>query len=340
MDIKVILRNCKVNYMTASNTKGRLLFLEHFLTENTSDEHPVTMDELTAVYAEHGYKANRNTVRDDIEILQSVGVDVIVGQRGKYKVFYIGSRLFELAELKMLADAVASSRFITADKSEGLIVKLTKLTDEHNRQQIINGSLPINRLKTLSPGIFRTVDTVSTAITDGKKISFQYIDILPTKEIVLRHDGKEYKVSPQTLVWNDDRYYAPSYSEEKKCIVPFRIDRMREVKVLDDSAYIDPQFNIADYSRMVLQMFDGNEEECEVTLTAENKYMLNIIDRFGEDVPTEIIDMEHFSAKVAVRPSSTFFAWVFQFRSGIRIQEPCKVAESYKAMLEQALNNN
>ena len=325
--------------MNYSNTKGRLLFLEHYLTENTSDEHPVTTDELTAVYAEHGYKANRNTVRDDIKILQSVGIDVIIEQRGKYKVFYVGSRLFELAELKMLADAVASSRFITADKSESLIVKLTKLTDKHNRQQIINGSLPVNRLKTLSPGIFRTVDTISTAIADGRKISFQYIDILPTKEIVLRHDGKEYKVSPQVLVWNDDRYYAPSHSEEKKCIVPFRIDRMRDVKVLDDSAFVDPQFNIADYSRMVLQMFDGNEDECEVTLIAENKYMLSIIDRFGEDVSTEIIDTEHFYAKVTVRPSTTFFAWVFQFQGGIRIQEPFNVVENYKAMLEQALHN-
>ena len=153
----------------------------------------------------------------------------------------------------------------------------------------------------------------------------------------MRHDGKEYKVSPQALVWNDDRYYVPSYSEEKNCIVPFRIDRMRNVAVLDDNAYIDSQFNIADYSKMVLQMFDGNEEECEVTLIAENKYMLNIIDRFGEDVPTEIIDTEHFSAKVAVRPSLTFFSWVFQFRGGISITAPDDVTDSYRAMLEDAV---
>ena len=323
--------------MCIMNTKGRLLFLEHYLLENTDEMHPITAEKLIQIYEDNGYKANRSTIRDDIASLLTSGIDVISEMAGKNKVFYIGSRLFELPEIKMLADAVASSRFITADKSEGLIVKLTKLTNEHNRQQIINGTLPANRLKTLSPGIFRTIDTVSTAIAEKKKISFQYIGILPTKEIVLRHAGKEYKVSPQTLVWEDDRYYAPSYSEEKKCIVPFRIDRMRNVAVLDETAYIDPNFNIADYSRMVLQMFDGNEEECEVTLIAENKYMLNIIDRFGEDVPTEIVDSEHFSAKVTVRPSSTFFSWVFQFRGGIRITEPTEIVSAYRSMLEQAL---
>ena len=127
------------------NTKGRLLFLEHYLLENTDEMHPITAEKLIQIYEDNGYKANRSTIRDDITVLQAFGIDVISEMAGKNKVFYIGSRLFELAEIKMLADAVASSRFITADKSESLINKLTKLTNEHNRQQIINGALPANR---------------------------------------------------------------------------------------------------------------------------------------------------------------------------------------------------
>mgnify|MGYP002625518672 CR=1 FL=1 len=188
-----------------------------------------------------------------------------------------------------------------------------------------------------SPGIFRNIDTISAAIEDEKKISFQYIDYLPTKETVLRHDGKVYVVSPHAMVWNDDRYYAPSYSEEKHRIIPYRIDRMRNVTMLDKKAYIVPDFSIADYSRMALQMFEDNVEERDILLQAENKYMLNIIDRFGEDVETEISDDEHFTAKVTVRPSATFFAWVFQFRGGIRILEPSEVVVDYKSMLESVL---
>ena len=136
------------------------------------------------------------------------------------------------------------------------------------------------------------------------------------------------------MVWNDDRYYAPSYSEEKYRIIPYRIDRMRNVTMLDKKAYRVPDFSIADYSRMALQMFEDNVEERDLLLQAENKYMLNIIDRFGEDVETEISDDEHFTAKVTVRPSATFFAWVFQFRGGIRILEPSEVVVDYRSMLE------
>lgn len=323
--------------MKESNTKGRLLFLERYLNDHTDEEHPVTADNLMSVYEENGYKANRNTIRDDVEVLQTVGIDVISELRNRHTVIYIGSRLFELAEIKALADAVASSRFITKEKSEALIMKLSELTDEHNRQRAIKNAMSANRLKTDSPGIFRNIDTISAAIEEEKKISFQYIDYLPTKETVLRHDGKVYVVSPHAMVWNDDRYYAPSYSEEKHRIIPYRIDRMRNVTMLDKKAYIVPDFSIADYSRMALQMFEDNVEERDILLQAENKYMLNIIDRFGEDVETEISDDEHFTAKVTVRPSATFFAWVFQFRGGIRILEPSEVVVDYRSMLESVL---
>ncbi len=325
--------------MAESNTKGRLLFLEHYLLENTDEEHPVTAEQLMQAYEDNGYKANRNTIRDDISVLQTFGIDVIIDQHGKYKTFYIGNRLFEPAEVKTLADAVAGSRFITKEKSEALITKLSELTNKHNRQRITRHAISANRIKTVSPGIFHSIDKITAAIDEEKKISFRYIDYLPTKEVVLRHDGKVYVVSPQALVWNDDRYYVPAYSEEKGCVIPFRIDRMRDVNILEESAYIEKDFNVAEYSKKAVLMFDDNEEEREVTLVAENEFMLNIIDRFGEDVQTEIIDDAHFTANVYVRPNATFFAWIFQFRGGIFIKEPREIADNYKNMLERAVES-
>ena len=323
--------------MKDANTKGRLLFLEHYLNNHTDEEHAVTADDLMHIYEENGYKANRNTIRDDIEVLQSIGIDVISELRDRHTTIYIGSRLFEPAEVKTLADAVASSRFITKEKSETLILKLSELVDEHNRQRVIKNAISANRLKTDSPGIFRSVDTISAAIEGEKKISFQYIDYLPTKETVLRHDGKVYIVSPQAMVWNDDRYYVPSYSEEKNRIIPYRIDRMRNVVMLNESAHIVPNFNIADYSRMALQMFEGSMGEREVLLEAENKYLLNIIDRFGDGIETTISDDDHFTVKVTVRPSATFFAWVFQFCGGIRILEPDEVIDGFRIIVNESL---
>ncbi len=269
--------------------------------------------------------------------MQTFGIDIIIDQHGIYKTFYIGNRLFEPAEVKTLADAVAGSRFITKEKSEALITKLSELTNKHNRERITRHAISANRIKTVSPGIFRSIDKITAAIDEEKKISFRYIDYLPTKDVMLRHDGKVYVVSPQALVWNDDRYYVPAYFEEKNCVIPFRIDRMWDVNILEESAHIEKDFNVAEYSKKVVLMFDDNEEDREVTLVAKNEYMLNIIDRFGEDVQTEIINDTHFAANVSVRLNATFFAWIFQFRGGIDIKEPQEVADSYKTMLEKTI---
>lgn len=324
--------------MSEVNTKARLLFLEHYLMENTDEEHAVSTEELIKIYEKNGFKANRNTVHDDIEVLRSVNTDVIDRRDGNAKVYYIGNRLFEVAEVKTLVDAVSSSRFITKEKSKTLISKLTELTSVHSRKPLMKSAFYSDRIKTSSRGIFNAIDTVNEAISSGKKISFKYIDYMPDKKAVLRHNGKVYTVSPYALLWNDDRYYAPSYSEEKGCIVPFRIDRMKNVAVSSEDADKSVSFDPAEYSRKVLKMFDGNTEECNVRLLADNRFMINIIDRFGEKFGTDIIDDEHFAATVTVKPSATFFAWIVQFGGGIKIVSPVRVKNEYEKMLRDLLS--
>lgn len=322
---------------TSTTIKGRLLFLEHYLQTYTDDQHSVSTDELIEIYASNGFKANRNTIRDDIAILSSSGVDVIQSYKGKQRAYHIGNRLFDLAEVKTLVDAVCSSHFIAAKKSEELIEKLTQLTSIHYRDTLAHSAFAAGRIKAETPNIFITIDKINDAISRGKKISFQYIDYLPDKTEVLRHDGKRYVVSPQTFLWNDDRYYVPSYSEEKGCIIPFRVDRMRNVEILEAERFIDSSFDSSEYTRKVLKMYDGDLPEQEVILIADNKHMLSIIDRFGEDIETAVVDDEHFKAVVTVCPSITFFAWVFQFSGQIRIAEPEDVKERYKNLLTQIL---
>ncbi len=317
-----------------SDTKGRLLFLEHYLMEHTDENHMITTDEMIRIYEEHGFKANRNTIRDDIAVLQASDVDVISERVGNGKGYYICGRQFELAELKTLVDAVTSSRFISKRKSEELIQKIAGLTNEQNREHLMARTFTADRIKPETLGTFITVDTIAAAIEQGKKISFQYIDYLPTKEVVLRHDGKVYVASPYCFLWNDDRYYVLSFSEEKGCVVAFRIDRMRNVAVSEEDAVKDESFNPSEYSRTVLKMFDGNLEDREEMLVAENKLMLNVLDRFGENIETTIVDDQHFRAVVRVRPSATFFSWVFQFSGQIMIAGPADVKQTYELMLD------
>ena len=208
-------------------TKGRILFLERYLLDYTDDEHSVSIENLIHNYEENGYKANRHTIKDDINTLNASGTEIISEREGGSKAYYhVGARLFELAELKMLVDAVSSSRFITKAKSDTLIKKLTELTNKQNRPALTAKIFTANQIKTTNPVVFQTVDTICKAIDASQKISFRYYFYTPEKQRVFKNEGKEYVVSPLALIWNDDRYYLAAQNKEMGSIVTFRIDRI------------------------------------------------------------------------------------------------------------------
>ncbi len=322
-------------------SKGRVLFLQRFLEEHTDDEHCITTEELISLYQENGYKAVRQTIVDDVAVLMASGFDVVVDQvarnKTKTNAYCIGARLFELAELKLLVDAVSSSRFITAEKSELLIRKLQKLTNEENRQDLTARIYTGERLKTSNNLVLISIDAIYHAIRFGRKIAFHYWDYTPDRRKVLKHDGAEYIASPYVLVWNDERYYAICHSDKHNQIVNFRVDRMCDIRELKERAFIDPGFSVAEYSRKVIHMYDANLPERYVTLRCLNEHMRNVMDQFGEDVRTKQYDDNSFRAMTNVVPSSTFFGWVMQFRGGILIEKPADVKQAYEEMLSAVL---
>ena len=324
-------------------SKGRVLFLRKYLEEHTDDDHFITTEELIKLYKENGYKAQRQTIADDVAVLVSSGFEIITNQvarnKTKTNAYHIGARLFELPELKLLIDAVSSSRFITAEKSELLISKLSQLTNAENRDGLVARIYTGDRLKTTNPNVLVNIDTLYTAIRDHKKITFQYWDYAPDKTKVLKHDGEDYVASPYVLIWNDDRYYAPCHSDKHGSTVSFRVDRMCDIQVLDEDAYIDPEFNAAEYSKTVIKMYGDNLPERNVTLRCLNDHMRNVLDRFGEEIKTTTVDENSFRAKVTVVPSSTFFGWVMQYKGGILIEKPISVKKSYEEMLARILEN-
>ena len=324
-----------------TGNKSRVLFLRGYLEEHTDDDHCLTTEDLINVYKAHGFSASRQTISDDVAVLNASGFEVLVSQiaknRTKTNAYHIGARLFELAELKLLVDAVSSSRFITAEKSEALIDKLSRLTNAENRDGLKARIYVGDRLKTTNPNVLVNIDVIFQAIQDKRKISFHYWDYSPTKKKVFRHDGELYVASPHALVWNEDRYYAAAYSDKREKIIDYRVDRMCDVEILDEEGVCDPDFNVAEHSRKMIKMYNDNLPETEVKLRCENEYMKNIIDRFGEKVKTKILDKEHFQATVTVAPSSTFLAWVFQYKGGIRIEGPAEVKEKYETMLTQTI---
>ena len=306
-----------------------LLLLQRYLYEHTDDRHPVSVADILAFWQEHGIQAGRKSVYSAIEVLQSSGMDIVCVKSTQNR-YFVGERLFELPELKLLVDAVESSRFITEKKSTALIKKLGHLTStaqaEQLNRRIYMGGTP----KPENESIYYNVDTIHNAVQKKQQITFQYFEYTPKKEKILKHDGYKYRFSPYAMIWNRDCYYAVGWSEKHGKIAQFRVDRMTAVEPLEHTAVQTPDFDPAEYVRKVFGMYPDNL--CTVELLCNNEVMRSVIDRFGENVWTETVDEQHFRATVEVAPSPPFFSWVFTFSGKIRIVSPAAVLEEMRDM--------
>lgn len=293
---------------------------------------------LTPVW-EHPKKSRVQTfdIHPEIPIakLCDIGID-IEEERSRENRYSLSSHLFTLPELKLLIDAVESSKFITVKKSAELIEKLSQMTSIHQAAELKSNLYVSERVKPLNEQIYYLVDNINTAINRGKQISFRYFHYDQHRKEVPNNDGKRYFFSPYCLVWNEDHYYAIGYSEKHRKLGTFRVDRMKEVEILSADAAAKPaDFNLPEFTRRVFDMYDG--ETKKVTLVCKNDLMNYIVDRFGDEVDTVPGDCGHFRAVAEVSVSQTFFAWVFQFNGDIRITAPEEVVLQYGEMLKNAL---
>ena len=320
-------------------TKPRILYLLRILEQYTDEEHPLTTKQLIdKLQDEYGISAHRTTLSKDIAALQEFGVDIVTVHSTQSK-YFIGSRKFELPELKLLIDAVESSRFITAKKSESLIRKIHTLTSQGQVSKLRRNNYVVDRIKPDNEQIYYIVDTINDAINEGKQISFQYYDYSGLKKKVLKNKGEIYKLSPYKLIWSGDYYYVIGYSEKKGKVINFRVDRIAAAPtILSENAIPVPKdFHLENFTKEVFFMFSG--DEVEVDLQCDNSLMKTMIDRFGENVKTLAYDMTSFRLITEVSVSPTFFGWVFGFDGKVKILGPKNVKEQYYKMISEAMNS-
>ena len=234
-----------------------LLLLQRYLYEHTDDQHPASVADILAFWQEHGIQAGRKSVYSAIEVLQSSGMDIVCVKSTQNR-YFVGERLFELPELKLLVDAVESSHFITAKKSERLIEKLGKLTSESHARQLDRHIYMDGTAKPENECIYYSVDEIHNAIQEKRQITFQYYEYTPQKEKILKHNGYRYQFSPYALIWSRDCYYAVGWSEKHGKIAQFRVDRMTAVEPLEHTAVQTPDFDPAEYVRKVFGMYPDN----------------------------------------------------------------------------------
>lgn len=321
-----------------NENKARILFLYMLLNEMSDEEHPLSTSEIIKLLKEkYGVKAHRTTLSRDIDVLEQCGVDVITINSTQNK-YFVGNRLFEMPELKLLIDAVESSKFITEAKSNELVAKLSKLTSLNQAEKIKRNLCTTNRIKPGNEMIYYIVDAINEAINIKKKISFQYFEYDVAKKQKLKNDGKCYLFSPYTLVWNGDYYYLVGFSDKHQKIGAFRVDRIKNAPDIlnDDAVPVPVDFNIVDFTKSVFGMYDSSHTVVE--LKCDNSMMKKMIDRFGEDVSTKPYSLTEFKAIVEVSASPTFFGWVFGFGGKISILSPKDIKETYKEQVKQVLD--
>ena len=316
--------------------KPRLLVLSKMFYELTDEAHPMNTFEIIDYLSEHGVPANNKTLRSDLKLLKDMDIDIVTvpGRPNKY---FLGARLFEMPEIKLLLDAVASSRFITKRKSKELSSKLISLTSGNQRKQLVRHMYTTGRVKPGNENIFYYIDLINNAIELKKKISFSIIEFDGRKKKTLRNDGEVYVISPYAMYWNDDFYYVVGWSDKRDKMVANRIDRMEDPQILDEKAVKKPKgFRLTDYSHKVFEMFDG--EEVRVKIECRNDLMKYVIDRFGMKFETEPATDETTFCYVDVCLSPTFYGWVFGFKGGIKILEPEEAVRELKEMATRVLD--
>ena len=310
----------------------RALFILKYLTEQTDETHLATITNINEYLWQYDLDANRETISDCIKELQDVGYDIFC-VRSTQNQYYMRDRPFSLAEVKLLVDAVQSSRFISEEQSLELVSKLADLVGSH-KGEILKRHLYIeSRAKTDNTSIMEYVDKIHQAITENRKIKFKYFEYNANKEKILRYDGYTYTLSPCVLVWNNDMYYVVGIYKDKEGFAKFRIDRMCELIVTDEQgADLRADLDMSDFFEKEFSMMNG--ETCEVELLCENKLMSSIIDKFGDDVKTEIVDEAHFKAIVDVDLSGNFYGWVFASKGKMQIITPERVKDEFQRIVD------
>lgn len=307
--------------------------MELFMRE-TDEGHPVSRKVLEEKLAAQGIRAERKSLYNDIATLKNFGMDIAY-RKEHPEGYYLAEREFEMPELKLLVDAVQSSRFITQKKSDTLIRKIEKLTSRYEARALQRQVVVADRIKAMNESIYYNVDKLHTAIALNRQIVFRYFEWTVSKEIRLRRDGGNYHVSPWALTWDNENYYLIGYDTDADIIKHFRVDKMLNIELTGqerDGRDEFSRFDLARYTKRTFGMFGGNEET--VRIRFPNRFVGVVIDRFGKDVPLRTDGRDYFVARVEVAVSEQFFGWITGLGRDVQIISPKSVVEEYRSLLE------
>lgn len=309
------------------NQKLKLLLLKDYLEQNTDPDHPASIHDLTAYLEANGVSAERKSIYRDIQLLMEHGCD-IVATKGKTAGYFLASGAFDLAELKLLADAVLASKFLTEKKSAQLLKKLGTLTSRHRAVELRRDLVVSGRVKSMNESVIYNVDALHEAIRADSQISFRYFEWDRAKERVFRKDTRV--ASPWALCWDDDNYYLIAHTAEHG-ITHFRVDKMTNIRQTGQPRIQTEQtrsLDLASYGKQVFGMFNGSLRQ--VRMRFENSLAGVVIDRFGKDIMLIPDGPDHFTCMAEIMVSPIFYGWIASFGTRVRLLSPADVVAEFE----------
>ena len=322
----------------SAGQKLKLLYIVKLLSESTDERHPVSTTDIIAYLDANGIHSERKSIYDDIDKLCQFGYDIIQIHSRLGGGYYMAGRDFELAELKLLVDAVQASRFITTRKSRSLIKKLEQMAGKYDAGKLQRQVYVAGRIKTENESIYYNVDSIHRAIQENRQIRFQYLDWNLKKQLVPRANA-ERTVSPWALIWREENYYLAAYDSADSVMKHFRVEKMGKAEVLEQKREGVEQFSQIDpasYTNQTFGMYSGDEES--VTLQFPNRLVGVVLDRFGKDADIRPMTDRIFRVRVKVAVSGQFFGWLAGIGREAVVISPASVKEQYNGGLADIIN--
>ncbi|MCR5508658.1 MAG: WYL domain-containing protein [Lachnospiraceae bacterium] len=318
----------------SENQKLKILYLKDILYKYSDEYHPLSATQICNMLKDLGVEAERKSIYNDIEMLAQYGFDImkINGREGG---FFMGSREFELPELKLLIDAVMSSKFISKRESDKLVKKITSFAGEYDANDLKRQLLSINRIKGQNESILYTVDEINSAIRTNRKLRFKYCEWGTDIKLKPKKNGEDYEVSPMTLIWDDEYYYMVAYDSAAGIIKHYRVDKMKDASVLEerrDKPDVRPDMSV--YSGKMFGMFGGRS--AKICLECPEEMVGILIDRFGQDVRITSGRKGTVNVHTEAVLGKPFYGWIASVGPRIKLLSPSEAVEGMKGFLKEA----
>ena len=313
-----------------------MLILE-ILEKYTDEDHRLTQQEILKLLKDnYGIECDRRSVRNNAEYLIDLGYDISIDDG-----YCLLSREFDDAELQLLINSVIFSKGVTRAQSVALIEKLKSKGNKYFSPHLSYIENYTDLQHTENKQVMINLDIIDDAMTQKRKISFIYnvygtdFKMHPTRQ-------EPFVFNPYQVVMSNGHYYLVGNYDKYDTISHFRIDRMTEMKLLEEPIKdtrlikgMENGLNLPKHMAEHVYMFSGNS--VSVLLKTDAKFMNDLVDWFGKDFQimkkytedgVDMMEIHVYCNEQAME------YWALQYGKRVTVLEPESLREKIREDIE------